>query len=167
MIVRGCGAENEAAQPRSGRAIHAKELACHIRHRTGHSGRLEDVGSRAPVRPLLASLAALKQLGPEIRWIHSFVTDDKIYCIYDCARRRPRPGSTGDWSGFQRPCLGGSTDSRPRELRIVKEVRRLAARTQPRRRVTSGGRQSRSQGPSRDSEYSHAGASVRSRFVCS
>jgi len=30
----------------------------------------------------LASLAALKQLGPEIRWIHSFVTDDKIYCIY-------------------------------------------------------------------------------------
>ena len=22
------------------------------------------------------------QLGPEIRWIHSFVTDDKIYCIY-------------------------------------------------------------------------------------
>ena len=30
----------------------------------------------------LASLAALEQLGPEIRWIHSFVTDDKIYCIY-------------------------------------------------------------------------------------
>jgi hypothetical protein len=29
-----------------------------------------------------ASLTALKQLGPEIRWIHSFVTDDKIYCIY-------------------------------------------------------------------------------------
>lgn len=30
----------------------------------------------------LASLAALKQLGPEIRWLHSFVCDDKIYCIY-------------------------------------------------------------------------------------
>lgn len=30
----------------------------------------------------LVSLAALQQLGPEIRWIHSFVTDDKIYCIY-------------------------------------------------------------------------------------
>lgn len=30
----------------------------------------------------LSSLAALKHLGPEIRWIHSFVTDDKIYCIY-------------------------------------------------------------------------------------
>jgi hypothetical protein len=30
----------------------------------------------------LKSLEVLKQLGPEIRWLHSFVTDDKIYCIY-------------------------------------------------------------------------------------
>ena len=21
-------------------------------------------------------------LGPEIRWLHSYVTDDKIYCVY-------------------------------------------------------------------------------------
>ena len=34
----------------------------------------------------LKSLEALKQLGPEIRWVHSFVTDDKIYCIYFFAR---------------------------------------------------------------------------------
>lgn len=31
---------------------------------------------------LLKSREALKHLGPEIRWVHSFVTDDKIYCIY-------------------------------------------------------------------------------------
>jgi hypothetical protein len=30
----------------------------------------------------LKSLAALKQLGPGIQWITSYVTDDKIYCIY-------------------------------------------------------------------------------------
>jgi hypothetical protein len=30
----------------------------------------------------LQSLAILSELGPEIRWMHSFVTDDKIYCIY-------------------------------------------------------------------------------------
>jgi hypothetical protein len=30
----------------------------------------------------LKSLEALQKLGPEIRWVHSFVTDDKIYCIY-------------------------------------------------------------------------------------
>lgn len=30
----------------------------------------------------LKALEVLKDLGPEIRWIHSYVTDDKIYCIY-------------------------------------------------------------------------------------
>ena len=24
----------------------------------------------------------LQELGPEIQWIHSYVTDDKLYCIY-------------------------------------------------------------------------------------
>ena len=24
----------------------------------------------------------LKELGSEIQWIHSYVTDDKIYCVY-------------------------------------------------------------------------------------
>ena len=30
----------------------------------------------------IKSLEALRKLGPEIQWIHSFITDDKIYCIY-------------------------------------------------------------------------------------
>jgi hypothetical protein len=29
----------------------------------------------------LKSLEALRKLGPEIQWIHSFVCDDKIYWI--------------------------------------------------------------------------------------
>ena len=24
----------------------------------------------------------LRKLGPEIQWVHSYVTQDKIYCIY-------------------------------------------------------------------------------------
>jgi hypothetical protein len=28
------------------------------------------------------SCGVLDQLGPAIRWIHSYVTDDRIYCIY-------------------------------------------------------------------------------------
>ena len=28
------------------------------------------------------SMAVLKELGPDIQWIESYVTDDKIYCIY-------------------------------------------------------------------------------------
>jgi hypothetical protein len=30
----------------------------------------------------LRSLEVLRQLGPEIHWIQSYVADDKIYCIY-------------------------------------------------------------------------------------
>jgi Protein of unknown function (DUF4242) len=30
----------------------------------------------------LKSLEVLRELGPDIQWIQSFVTDDKIYCIY-------------------------------------------------------------------------------------
>jgi hypothetical protein len=30
----------------------------------------------------LKSLEALAELGAGIQWIHSFVTDDKMYCIY-------------------------------------------------------------------------------------
>ena len=28
------------------------------------------------------SCGVLRKLGPEIQWIHSYVTGDKIYCIY-------------------------------------------------------------------------------------
>lgn len=31
------------------------------------------------------SLEVLRQLGPEIQWIQSYVTDDKIYCIFSAA----------------------------------------------------------------------------------
>ena len=28
------------------------------------------------------SCGVLRNLGPEINWVHSYVTDDKIYCVY-------------------------------------------------------------------------------------
>jgi len=30
----------------------------------------------------LKSLEILKDLGPRIQWLHSYVTDEKIYCVY-------------------------------------------------------------------------------------
>ena len=30
----------------------------------------------------LRSIAALGELGSKIQWIHSFVTDNKVYCVY-------------------------------------------------------------------------------------
>jgi len=29
-----------------------------------------------------ASCGVLSKLGPQIQWVESFVTDDKVYCIY-------------------------------------------------------------------------------------
>ncbi|MGB5237202.1 MAG: DUF4242 domain-containing protein [Flavobacteriaceae bacterium] len=28
------------------------------------------------------SCSVIKDMGPQIQWIHSYVTDDKVYCIY-------------------------------------------------------------------------------------
>ena len=30
----------------------------------------------------LQSLAVLRELGPEIQWLRSYVTEDKLYCVY-------------------------------------------------------------------------------------
>lgn len=30
----------------------------------------------------LQSLATLKEMGPHIQWLHSYVTEDKVYCVY-------------------------------------------------------------------------------------
>lgn len=30
----------------------------------------------------LQSLQTLKEMGPQIQWLHSYVTDDKLYCVY-------------------------------------------------------------------------------------
>jgi len=43
------------------------------------AGRLTDEEIRAVS---LKSLDTLHALGPQIQWLHSYVTEDKIYCVY-------------------------------------------------------------------------------------
>ena len=39
--------------------------------------------SEAEIREVsLRSLQALNELGPQIQWLHSYVTEDKVYCVY-------------------------------------------------------------------------------------
>ena len=43
------------------------------------------------------SCAVLKKLGPSIQWVHSYVTGDRIYCVYiatneDLVREHARHG---------------------------------------------------------------------------
>ena len=33
----------------------------------------------------VTSCGVLRELGPSVQWVHSYVTDDKIYCIYNAA----------------------------------------------------------------------------------
>jgi len=34
------------------------------------------------------SCGVLRQMGPEIQWVESFVTDDKVYCVYNAANEQ-------------------------------------------------------------------------------
>jgi len=39
--------------------------------------------SEAQIREVsLQSLQALHEIGPQIQWLHSYVTEDKVYCVY-------------------------------------------------------------------------------------
>ncbi|WP_428421113.1 DUF4242 domain-containing protein [Methylibium sp.] len=31
------------------------------------------------------SCSVLQELGPEVQWVHSYVTGDKVYCVYNAA----------------------------------------------------------------------------------
>jgi rRNA-processing protein FCF1 len=39
--------------------------------------------SEAEIRELsIRSLETLHAMGPQIQWLHSYVTEDKVYCVY-------------------------------------------------------------------------------------
>ena len=39
--------------------------------------------SEIQIRELaLRSLKILNEMGPQIQWLHSYVTEDKVYCVY-------------------------------------------------------------------------------------
>ncbi len=39
--------------------------------------------SEAQIREIsLHSLQTVNEMGPQIQWLHSYVTEDKVYCVY-------------------------------------------------------------------------------------
>jgi uncharacterized protein DUF4242 len=44
-----------------------------------NAGKLSDAELR---EASLKSLEILREMGPRIQWLHSYVTDDKVYCVY-------------------------------------------------------------------------------------
>jgi Protein of unknown function (DUF4242) len=58
------------------------------------AGDLTDAEIQAIARK---SVTVLNEMGPEIRWLHSYVTGDKVYCVYlapneDAIREHARRG---------------------------------------------------------------------------
>ena len=43
------------------------------------AGNLSDAQLRENAQK---SVSVLKEMGPEIQWLHSYVTGDKVYCVY-------------------------------------------------------------------------------------
>ena len=70
------------------------------------AGRMGDEEIRAVS---LKSLESLHAIGPQIQWLHSYVTEDKIYCVY-LAPTKQRSRSMRAAPAFRpiacRPCGG-------------------------------------------------------------
>ena len=41
-----------------------------------------EIPGAGKLSPQQTSCGVLRELGPQIQWLHSYVTDDKIYCVY-------------------------------------------------------------------------------------
>ena len=65
------------------------------------------------------SCSVLQNLGPQIQWLESYVTDDKVYCVYLAPDEAARLGRqvTGHSSG-RRP-LGDGDRTGPRRLELL------------------------------------------------
>ena len=53
-------------------------------------GKLSDEEIQALSRK---SVAVLRGMGPEIQWLQSYVTGDKMYCVYIALAAPPAPSS--------------------------------------------------------------------------
>ena len=52
---------------------------CVIEREIPGAGNMSDAELREVSRK---SVGVLKEMGPEIQWLHSYVTGDKVYCVY-------------------------------------------------------------------------------------
>jgi hypothetical protein len=74
-ILRACGQRLRSEQLHGGRIDMPKYVI----------ERVPDVGDVTPQQIIAISLkscSVLNNLGPKIQWLHSYVTQDKIYCVY-------------------------------------------------------------------------------------
>jgi len=82
LIIMATITSNLKAQTQKGATSQsqAEELSTYVIERN-----LQGAGalSAAELKTISqGSCAVIKQLGPEIKWLHSYVTENKIFCVY-------------------------------------------------------------------------------------
>ena len=58
------------------------------------------------------SLEVLKGIGPQIQWLHSYVTDDRLYCVYLAPDEAVDSGARAQARRAGQPHLGGAAADR-------------------------------------------------------
>ena len=72
------------------------------------------------------SLEVLKGIGPQIQWLHSYVTDDRLYCVYLAPDEAVDSGTRAQARRSGQPDLGGAAAHR--SANATPERRRSPAR---------------------------------------
>ena len=72
----------------------------------------------------MKSVEVLKELGPGIQWLHSYFTDNKVYCVYLAAdeniiREHARKAGFSSQSDFQGPAVARSVGGRGSRLTVT------------------------------------------------
>ena len=76
----------------------------------------------------MRSLDVLKSMGSQIQWLHSYVTDDRLYCVYLAPDEACHPRARAAARRAGQPDLGRAPADRPETLRL--SALRSAARPQ-------------------------------------
>ena len=89
------------------------------------------------------SCGVLREMGPQIQWVQSYVTDDKIYCIY-IAPDEQSVREHAERGGFpRRQHLAGGDRYRPVDGRVGTLSPRLGERSRRRARACGARRPAR------------------------
>ena len=86
--------------------------------------------SEAEIRDVsVRSLEVLKSIGSQIQWLHSYVTDDRLYCVYLAPDEAIDPAACAAARCAGQPDLGRAPAHRSQEIRL--SVSHAARRTVP------------------------------------
>lgn len=64
------------------------------------------------------SCSVLSELGPSVQWLESFVTGDKVYCVYIAPNRGHGARARQAWRLPREPRLRGHPHDRPDDRRV-------------------------------------------------